>query len=82
MVRSWDAHGAGLGIQAWRKRPQGVNAAADAVLGLEHDDLVALPFELVRGHQAGEAGAEDHDALRLTGPGLEPAFGHLPHRGR
>ena len=64
VVRARDPHGAGLGVEARREGAQRVDPAADAVLRLEHDDVVALPLQLVRGHQAGEPGTDDHHPLR------------------
>ena len=79
VVGARDAHGARLGVQPRREGAQRVDPAADPVLGLEHDDLVALALELVRRDQAGQPRADDHDPLRRTGTRLEPALGDRPH---
>ena len=54
---------------------QRVDAAADPVLRLEHDRLVALPAQLIRGDEAGHAGADDDDPLALARSTLQPLFG-------
>ncbi len=46
VVDARDAHRAGLGVQARSEVADGVDAAADTVLCLEDERLVALPPEL------------------------------------
>ena len=46
---------------------QRVDAAADALLRLEDERIVAGAQQLVGGHQAGHAGADDHDPLARAG---------------
>ena len=67
VVRARDAHRAGLGIEPRRKLAQRVDAATDAVLRLQHDRLVALPAQLVSGHQAGHSAADDQYPLAFAG---------------
>jgi hypothetical protein len=71
-----NAHRTRLGVQAGRKRAQRVDPATDAMLGLEHDRIVALPLQLVRGHEPGHAGADDQDSLASAGPVLQAFAGH------
>ena len=80
-VRPRDAHGACLGIEAGREGAERVDPAPDAVLRLDHDDVVTLALQLVRGHQPGEPGTDDHHALRRLVPWLEPSLGDGLHGG-
>ena len=57
--------------------------AADAVVALEHRDGVAGARELLRGREAGGAGADDGDGLAGEAPGrlrLDPAVARRPGR--
>ena len=81
-VRTRDAHRAGLGVEAGRERAKRVDPATDAVLRLDHDDVVTLPLQLVGGHQPGEPGTDDHHALRRLVLGSEPSLGDGLHGGR
>ena len=57
---------AGLGVQAGRERAQRVDAAADPVLRLEHDDVVALALQLERRDEPRQPATDDHDPLPLA----------------
>ena len=62
VVRPGNAHGAGLGIEPVAERlAQRADAAADAMLALEHDRLVPGALQFVGGRQPGHAGADDDD---------------------
>ena len=66
VVDARDAHRARLGVQPGREVADRLDAAADAVLRLEDQRLVALPLELERGDQTGDAAADDdHPLARL-----------------
>ncbi len=66
VVHARDAHRAGLGVQPRREVADRLDAAADAMLCLEDERLVALPLELEGGDQAGDAAAQDeHPLARL-----------------
>ena len=80
-VRTRDAHGPRLGVEPGREGAQGVHPAAHPVLGLEHDDVVALALQLVRRHQPGQTGADDQHALGRLVVGLESLIGHPAHGG-
>jgi hypothetical protein len=59
-----DADRAHLGVPAAAEAvADGQHPAAGAVLGLQHDHLVAVLHQVVGGGQAREAGAEHHDAI-------------------
>jgi hypothetical protein len=73
VVGAGDPHRACLGVQAGRERTQRVDASTDPVLGLEHDDVVALPLQFMRGHQTGDPGTDDDDSLALPATVLEAA---------
>ncbi len=77
VVRARDAHRAGLGVEIGaERRAQGVDATANTTLRLEHDRVVALALELERGHEAGNATADDQYALALTRAVVQPCPGH------
>jgi hypothetical protein len=71
IVGARDAHAPGFGIQAWSEAAQRVDAATNPILGLEHDDPMALALELVRGHQPGETGPDDDHEVRYAGPAAQ-----------
>ena len=72
VVDARDAHAAGLGVETGREVPERVDPSADSVLGLEHEGVVALAFQLVGGDEAREPAADDDHPLARPGPGLEP----------
>ena len=76
-----DAHRAGLGVEARREVAQRVDAAADAVLRLQHERLVALAAQLEGGHQPGDAAADDDHALALAGLVDQALLGHEQRPG-
>ena len=85
VVDARDAHRAGLGVQARRELAERVDAAADAVLGLQDQRVVARPRELVAGDEAGHAGADDDHPLAGLVAALEPVHDPavpLPSFGR
>jgi hypothetical protein len=66
-VRAEDARCAHLDVAAGLKAvPYGQHTAANAILPLEHDHLVAPVHQPVRRGQAGEAAAEDCHALAVA----------------
>ena len=55
VVGARDAHAAGFGVQAGGEVAQGVDAAADPMLGLEDQGLVALAAKLEGRDEARQA---------------------------
>ena len=81
VVNSRDAHATGLGVEPGRERAQRVDPPADAVLCLEDDDFVALPFQLVTRHEPGKTTTDDHDPFARTGAPLKSLARDRQHIG-
>ena len=71
IVSARDAHPAGLGVEPGRERAEGVDPAADPVLGLEDGHIVALALQFEGRHQTGQAGTDDDDPLGRAGSPVE-----------
>jgi hypothetical protein len=75
---------AALDVLAGHEVAEGDDAAADAVAGLEHQDVVARRLQLEGGGQAREAGPDDDDPLArlVLAEGMRAAHEQAGRRGQ